>query len=77
MFGEKYILVSAVLMTMATLAWGFTLYFAVQTTGGWPIMNVIVFLTFAALAVIYWMMYSRRKNAQTSIQNPIQTSGTE
>jgi hypothetical protein len=53
-------------MSTAALFWGFTLYATVKSTGGWPFMNIIVALTFAALAIIYWMMYFRRRNTQSS-----------
>ena len=72
MFGEKYTLVTAVLMTMASIAWAFNLYIS-RNDGGVSTLTVIVVLTFAAFAVGYWIAYFRKKNAQTTLKN----SGTE
>jgi len=58
---KTYILISAILFTLATLFWGFTLFSTVNATGGWPLMNTIVVMTFAALTGIYWVMYFRRQ----------------
>ena len=64
----KLKLLTAILMTVAAVVWGASLFTTVYVSGDWPALNVIVFLTFAALAVVYWMMYFRLKNS---------TSGTE
>jgi len=75
MFGQKYTLTSAVLMTMAALAWGFVLVMGVVLgDGGVPsILNALVFTVFAVLAVLYWVWYFRKKNDQANTQ----PSGTE
>ena len=63
----KFTLLTAILMTLAALVWGFSLLTVVRMTGQWPLMNVMVSLTFAALAGIYWTLYFRRKtNTQPS-----------
>ncbi len=64
---KTYILISAVLFTLATLFWGFNFITAVKLTGSWPVIKAIIVMTFAALTGIYWMMYFRRmKNSQPS-----------
>lgn len=64
----KYTLVTAILFTMAALAWGFTLYATVQS-GESAKMNMIVCAIFSVLAVGYWAAYFRGKN--------IKEAGTE
>lgn len=48
-------------MTMATAAWGFTLFVTLQS-GEATKTNMIVCALFAALAVGYWVAYFRGKN---------------
>ena len=61
----KYTLVTAVLMTMAAVAWGFTLFMSMGAEV-FPTMSLVVFLTFAALSAVYWVIYFRRKSNTTS-----------
>ena len=63
MFGTKYTLVTAVLMTMASLAWGFNLYIASKADDV-PMSNIIVVVLFAVLAAGYWTAYFRKKNTE-------------
>ena len=58
---KTYILISAILFTLATLFWGFNLFGAVKSTGSWPLMQTMVVMVFTALAGIYWVMYLRRQ----------------
>jgi hypothetical protein len=63
-------LVTAILMTMATLAWVFVLIMGLRLgdEGAPTLLNTIVVLVFAVLSAFYWITYFRMKNS---------TSGTE
>lgn len=61
----KYTLITAVLMSLAALAWGFTLTLALRAEA-FPTLNVVVFLMFASLAILYWALYFRNKSTTTS-----------
>lgn len=65
MFGSKTTLITAILMTTATLVWGYTLY-ATPKTDVVPTTNIIVVVLFAVLAVGYWVAYFRNKNKNTT-----------
>ena len=71
MFSLRYILISAILFTTATLFWGFNLFAAAKVSGKIDLFGGLIVAVFLALTGIYWAMYFRRKAAHS------QTSGTE
>ena len=67
----KLKLLTAILMTMATLAW---IASALLSPGEGALFRWSVVVIFAILAVFYWRAYFRMKNAQTPNSD---ISGTE
>ena len=61
----KMNLITAILMTMATLAWMASAVLVPQSGEG-AVSRWLVVVAFVVMAAFYWTLYFRKKNAQRS-----------